>query len=182
MKIVLEKVKIYGFDPTAFKTFADGKTQYSVALIISQKQRELIDSYIYGKCEITRDEEIVFYGKNKNPIPVFDQNRNKIEKPINEVFLADVSILIDEFEKDGETIRYTKCLGIHYISPIANETPRIISKDNYVTFDEIFGESENNNQLSSNVPKDDIEQMFEAPKKQESIFEPTVPEMDDLPF
>jgi hypothetical protein len=189
MKIVLEKVKIYGFDPESFKTFTNnGKEskQYSVALYISQEQRNLIDSYIYGKCELTKDNEIVFSGKSKQPIPLFDPEKKKIEKAINKVFIADVSILIDEFtNKDGETIRYSKCLGIKFISLVENEEPRIIAKNSYETYDQIFGESEkdNKNELSANIPKDDISQMFET-KETDPITETfgEAEQIDDLPF
>jgi len=144
MKIILRGVKIYGYDPNSFKEFNnEGKTtnQYSAPLYISQADRDLIDSYIYGKCETTKDGENLFYGKNKNPISVFDTEKVKIETPINEVFIADVSILIDEFKnKDGGTIRYSKCLGIHYLSKVENEEPKIIVQEKYETYDAIFTE------------------------------------------
>lgn len=152
MKIVLEKVKIYGFDPSSFRVDSYSKKQYSVCLYISQEQKETIDMWIldsFGKSYVSenRDGDLIFYGKNKQPIPVFDQNKVKIEKPINEVFIADVSILIDVFNKIDESgneksIRYSKCLGIKYLSPVANETPRIVVQEKYETFDQIFSEEE----------------------------------------
>lgn len=147
MKLVLEKVKIYGFDPSICRVFTnDGveKRDYSVGLYISGEQKALIDSYIFDKVAITKDGEFLFYGKNKQPIPVFDIAKNRIENPINEVFMADVSILIDEFQpKDKEyPVRYSKCLGIKYLSPVANETPRIVVQEKYETFDQIFSEEE----------------------------------------
>lgn len=190
MKLILEKVKIYGFDPAIFRTFNnDGKEtkQYSVGLYISQEQRELIDSYIYGKCETTKDGEILFYGKSKQPIPVFDPEKVRIEKPINEVFLADVSILIDEFtdSKTDMQVRYSKCLGIKYVCPIANEAPRIFTQEKFETFDEIFGgENETTKAPDFSAMKNPEEigaQNAVTPSSQET-FEPTIPPIDDLPF
>lgn len=202
MKILLEKVKIYGYDPNIKDQFE----KYSVGLYISEAQRNEIDQYIYGKCATTKDGEILFYGKNKQPIPVFDQNKQKIEKPINEVFLADVSILIDEFtDKQGSQVRYSKCLGIRYVSPVANEAVRVIVQEKYETFEEIFGngnienfdidealsnmdkiieQKRNENIQSGLVKKEDYSS--EAPKlepvtTEEAIYDPTA-KPDDLPF
>ena len=192
MKILLEKVKIYGYDPNIFKTFTNNGVetkQYSVGLYISEEQKFLIDSYIYGKCETTKDGEILFYGKNKQPIPVFDQNKQKIEKPVNEVFLADVSILIDEFtDKNGEQIRYSKCLGIKYISPVAGESTRVVSQTKYETYDEIFGGNEAQNDIRPNDPAHGLikkeDYISEPPRvvvPEEQVYDPTA-NPDDLPF
>lgn len=194
MKILLEKVKIYGFDPNVFKTFTNNgfeTKQYSVGLYISEEQKFLIDSYIYGKCETTKDGEILFYGKNKQPIPVFDQNKQKIEKPVNEVFLADVSILIDEFtDKQGSQVRYSKCLGIRYVSPVANEAPRVIVQEKYETYDDIFDADKTASEIQKNDPAPGLvkkeDYASEAPKLQpvtteEAIYDPNA-KPDDLPF
>jgi hypothetical protein len=189
MKLILKSVKIYGYDPNVFRVFDNnGKEtkQYSVGLYISEEDRTLIDSYIYGKCETTRDGEILFYGKSKQMIPVFDAEKNKITKPINEVFLADVSILVDEFqEKDNEgslkfnddgtplMVRYIKCLGIKYISPVANEETRMVKKG-FETFDDIFSEDEETSELQ---PKPDI---YDAMKKPEELMQ-TASRVEDLP-
>jgi len=201
MKIVLEKVKIYGFDPESFKTFTNNGNetkQYSVALYISQEQRDLIDSYIYGKCELTKDNEIVFYGKSKQPIPLFDSEKKKIEKAINKVFIADVSILIDEFqERDKDTkelifnqdgspsmIRYSKCLGIKFISLVENEQARTSNREKYDTYDEIFGDDNSNSIQKNEIKITESEQndLMSEPPVFDSTFEPTIPEGDDLPF
>jgi len=192
MKIILRDVKIYGYDPNNFKEFEnEGKItrQYSAPLYISQADRDLIDLYIYGKCETTRDGEILFYGKNKQPIPVFDAERIKIKTPINEVFLADVSILIDEYvKKDGETNRYSKCLGIHYLSKVENEEPKIIVKEEFKTYDDIFAEDIESKPEEFGIIKkpEDIGKQPEnqpLPQTVNSIdgqpFDPTI---DDLPF
>lgn len=194
MKILLEKVKIYGYDPNIFKTFTNNGVetkQYSVGLYISEEQKFLIDSYIYGKCETTKDGEILFYGKNKQPIPVFDQNKQKIEKPVNEVFLADVSILIDEFtDKQGSQVRYSKCLGIRYVSPVANEAVRVIVHEKYETYEDIFDADKTASEIQKNDPalglvkKEDY--ASQAPKLEpvapkEAVYDPTA-EPDDLPF
>lgn len=195
MKLLLEKVKIYGFDPTTYKSFTntDENTgavteskQYNVPLYISGEQRALIDSYIYGKCETTKDGEILFYGKSKQPIPVFDQERNKIEKPITDVFLADVSLLIDEFndKKTGNPVRYSKCLGIKYLSKVENEQARIFVQEKYETFDEIFGNAENKPEIFGAVTKFetkipvDCSQPTAAPGFSPAFEPPT----NDLPF
>lgn len=187
MKILLEKVKIYGYDPNIKDQF----DKYSVGLYISQEQRNEIDQYIYGKCATTKDGEILFYGKNKQPIPVFDQNKQKIEKPVNEVFLADVSILIDEFtDKQGSQVRYSKCLGIRYVSPVANEAVRVIVHEKYETYEDIFDADKTESEIQKNdlapglVKKEDY--VSEAPKlepvaPEEAIYDPTA-KPDDLPF
>jgi hypothetical protein len=195
MKLLLEKVRIYGFDPKIFKTFDDGKKQYNVALYISEEQKKIIDSYLFNKVSETKDGEFLFYGRSKQPIPVFDPEKKKIEKPINEVFIADVSILIDEFapkpKYEGEEVtpmRYSKCLGIKYISPLANEAPRVIIQEKFETFDEIFGDAAaTQGSLFEPTKKPDL---YEAMKKPEELgkpeqagtFEPTIPIEDDLPF
>lgn len=146
MKLILKNVKIYGFDPKIFREFENGNKQYSVGLIISDEDKFKIDSYIFGKTNVNQDGENVFYGKSKTPIPVFDVEKKRIEKPINEVFLADVSILIDEFTPEGkdEPVRYSKCLGIHYIKSLEEGKVRLPQKT-YNTFDDIFNEEENEN-------------------------------------
>jgi hypothetical protein len=194
MKILLEKVKIYGYDPNVFKTFTNNGVetkQYSVGLYISEEQKFLIDSYIYGKCETTKDGEILFYGKNKQQIPVFDQNKQKIEKPVNEVFLADVSILIDEFtDKQGSQVRYSKCLGIRYVSPVANEAVRVIVHEKYETYEDIFDEDKTELEIQKNDPAPGLvkkeDYASRAPKlepvvPEETIYDPTA-KPDDLPF
>lgn len=188
MKILLEKVKIYGFDPNIKDQFE----KYSVGLYISEAQRSEIDQYIYGKCATTKDGEILFYGKNKQPIPVFDQNKQKIEKPINEVFLADVSILIDEFmdKKTDQQVRYSKCLGIRYISPVANEAVRVIVQEKYETYEDIFDADKTASEIQKNDPAPGLvkkeDYASEAPTLQpvttaEAIYDPTA-KPDDLPF
>jgi hypothetical protein len=143
MKVILKECKIYGYDNTIFKTFQNNgqeTKQYSVALYISDADKAVIDSYLYGKVTPNAEGENVFYGKSKQPIPIFDAEKVKIEKPVNEVFIADVSILIDEFVgKDGENIRYSKCLGIKYIKKIENEQPKLPAKT-YTDFDDIFAD------------------------------------------
>lgn len=147
MKIVLEKVKIKYFNPKkGNKKVFDGveSISYDVMLFISEQHKQTIDTYIYGKCETTKDGEILFYGKSKNPIPFFDQNRQRIEMAIIKPFFADVSILIDEFtdKKTGQPIRYSKCLGIKFVE-FTGEESTFKEAETYETFDEIFGDSEN---------------------------------------
>lgn len=197
---VLKNVKIYGFDPT----IKDNYGYHTVALYINEEQKNHIDSYIYGKCNMTKDGEIIFYGKNKqHPIQVLDADKNKIEKPINEVFFADVSILIDVFTPkpiDGieqEPKRYSKCLGIKYICPVANEQPKIVVQNKFETFDEIFGDDTaqpaTTPDFSAMKTKEEIasgqsQYISEPPMATQpmatdpSIFEPTVGQTDDLPF
>jgi hypothetical protein len=188
MKLILKKVKIYGFDPESFKTFTNNGNetkQYSVALYISQEQRNLIDSYIYGKCELTKDNEVVFYGKSKQPIPLFDPEKKKIEKAIYKVFIADVSILIDEFtNNDGETIRYSKCLGIKFISLVENEQARISYRKKYDIYDEIFGDDNSNSIEKNEIKITETEQndLMSEPPVFDSTFETETDEINDLPF
>lgn len=143
MKVILKDCKIYGYDSSLFKTFTNNgqeTKQYSVALYISESDKAIIDSYLYGKVTPNADGENIFYGKSKQPIPIFDAEKVKIDKPVNEVFIADVSILIDEFVgKDGENIRYSKCLGIKYIKKVENEEPKLHAKT-YTDFDDIFAD------------------------------------------
>ena len=147
MKLILKDVKIYGYDPAICRTFFnEGKEtkQYSVALYISTAQKAQIDTYLFDKVSVNADGDLIFYGKSKQPIPVFDAEKKRIEKPVNEVFLAEVSILIDEFtSKDGETIRYSKCLGIKYISKVENEEAKVfVAKKEYNDYDSIFDDEE----------------------------------------
>lgn len=142
MKVILKECKIYGYDAEIYRAFQnDGKEtkQYSVALYISDADKAVIDSFLYQKVSVNADGENIFYGKAKQPIPIFDTEKVRITKPVNEVFLADVSILIDEFEKDGENIRYSKCLGIKYLKKVENEEPKLPPKV-YTDFDDIFAD------------------------------------------
>lgn len=181
MKIILKNAKIYGFDPSIYRTFDDGGKQYSVALYISGEDKAVIDQFLFNKVADNQDGEHIFYGKNKKQIPVFDKDRNRIEKPINEVFIADVSILIDEFTpkkketdtEEPEAIRYSKCLGIKYISKVENEDVKIFKQNNYENFDEIFGEEEKEEVFSA-VIKSETE-VKEEPK-------PAITPLNDLPF
>lgn len=143
MKLILKNVKIYGYDQNIFRTFEnDGKKQYSVALYISDEDKAVIDSYLYNKVSVNQEGENVFYGKSKQIIPIFDTEKKRITEPVNEVFIADVSILIDEFTgHEGETIRYSKCIGIKYLRKVENEQPKLPAKT-YTDFDDIFGEEE----------------------------------------
>lgn len=148
MKLILKDVKIYGYDKTICRTFVnDGKEtkQYSVALYITEEDKAKIDQYLYNKVSVNQDGENIFYGKSKQPIPIFTAEKQPILEPVNEVFIAEVSILIDEFEDKatGETIRYSKCLGIKYVKKVENEEPKIfVPKKEYNDFDEIFADEE----------------------------------------
>lgn len=174
MKLILKNTKIMGFDSSICRTFVnDGKVtkQYSVAMYISEADKAEIDKYLYNKVEQNQDGEFIFYGKSKQPIPVFDAEKNRITKPLNEVFLADVSILIDEFTGGalGETIRYSKCLGIKYLQKVENEQPKMQPKV-YEDFDDIFSDEE-----EIKLPESDI-------KPETSSSEKVAPEINDLPF
>lgn len=148
MKLILKDVKIYGYDKTICRTFFnDGKEtkQYSVALYINDEQKAQIDSYLYDKVMVNVDGDFIFYGKSKQPIPIFDVEKKHIEQPVNEVFVADVSILIDEFtdKSSGEIIRYSKCLGIKYIKKVENEEPKMfVPKKEYNDFEDIFADED----------------------------------------
>jgi hypothetical protein len=145
MKVILKNVKIFGFDSNIFRnnSFAGKESKdYSVALYVTDDDKAVIDSYLYGKVSVNAEGENIFYGKSKQPIPVFDQEKNRVPSPINEVFLADVSILIDEFQPaDGDAIRYSKCLGIKYLKKVENEQPKLPVKT-FDTFDDIFADEE----------------------------------------
>lgn len=143
MKVILKDCKIYGYDAEIFRAFINnGKEtkQYSVALYISDADKAVIDSFLYQKVSVNADGDNIFYGKAKQPIPIFDSEKVRITKPVNEVFLADVSILIDEFvDGNGENVRYSKCLGIKYIKKVENEEPKLPAKV-YTDFDDIFAD------------------------------------------
>lgn len=156
MKLILKNVKIYGFDPESYRTFDnDGKSvkQYQVPLYISEDDKNLIDGYIFGKTSKNDKDEFVFYGKAKTPIPFFDADGKKKAEVVNEVFIADVSILIDEFadQKTGEPVRYSKCLGIRYISKVENEAPKMPQKT-YDTYADIFGGEDSIEASSASKP------------------------------
>lgn len=170
LKITLKDVKIYGLDPTIYKTFEnDGKPtkQYLVPLYISESDKNVIDSYLYGKVSKNADGEFLFYGKSKIEIPVFNLQKERIKEPINEVFIADVALLIDEFVNNvGENVRYSKCLAIKYKSKVENEKPKIQEKplENYEDF---FGD-----ETEIKLPESDIKPEAKEPEK----------ELNDLPF
>jgi len=192
MKLILRNVKIYGFDPTSYRNSEyDGKTskQYNVPLYISENDKNLIDSYIFGKTSKNEKDEFVFYGTSKTPIPFFDETGKKTSKIINEVFLADVSILIDEFQKKNKSgelefeedgspriVRYSKCLGIRYISKIENEAPKIPPKS-YDTYEDIFGGEDV-------IQSDSVKKPIFKEVKNNLIedVEPEESKPDDLPF
>ena len=148
MKLILKDVKIYGYDKSICRTFNnDGKEtkQYSVACYITDEDKAKIDTYLYNKVSTNQDGEHIFYGKSKQPIPIFTAEKQPISEPVNEVFIAEVSILIDEFEDKatGDTVRYSKCLGIKYIKKIENEEPKIfVPQRQYTKFDDIFADEE----------------------------------------
>jgi hypothetical protein len=189
MKLILKNCKIYGYDPNNFRVFDnDGKEtkQYSVPLYVSDEDRDLLDSYIYGKVDNNADGEHIFYGKNKMPIPIFDPEKNKITDQINKVFIADVSILVDEFEdkKTGQNVRYSRCLGIKITSYIETEQPKITTSQP-TTFDEIFGgetESAKPVDFSAMKTKEEIGQPSAVTPSSPETFQPTQPPIDDLPF
>ena len=148
MKLILKDVKIYGYDKSICRTFVnDGKEtkQYSVACYITDEDKVKIDTYLYNKVTQNQDGEHIFYGKSKQPIPIFTAEKQPILDPVNEVFIAEVSILIDVFDDKatGDTVRYSKCLGIKYIKKVENEEPKIfVPKKEYNDFDDIFADEE----------------------------------------
>lgn len=185
LKLTLRGVKIYGFDPTIYKIFDnDGKQskQYSVMLSISLQDKETINSYLFNKVSETQDGEFIFYGKSKTEIPVFNsETKERIKEPINEVFLADVVILIDEFTpENGDTLRYSKCLAIKYLSKIENEKPKIQAKplENYEDF---FDDGEVIDVVPEPVvaPQPTPQPQGLQPLPKDSI---ATPNPDDLPF
>ena len=189
MKIILRKVKIYGFDPKICRNFDNGGKiikQYSIPLYVSEEDKKLIDTYLFDKVSKTQDGDFIFYGKSKQPIPVFDQEKKRIEAPINKVFIADVSILIDEFTpkneygEELEPVRYSRCLGIHYISDIENEKPKIQSKEPE-TFDEIFGGEGEHQHVTAKV--EPTQPMYYTPPTYNTTLPvPSEVTNDDLPF
>lgn len=184
MKLILKDVKIYGYDKSICRTFVnEGKEtkQYSVALYISEEQKAQIDTWIFDKVLTNQDGDFIFYGKSKQPIPIFDTEAKHIVEPVNEVFLADVSILIDEFtdKATGETIRYSKCLGIKYISKVENEEAKVfVAKKEYNTFDDIFSDEEEINLPATPTAASDKVNPLELDPLNVAATDGT----DDLPF
>jgi hypothetical protein len=188
MKIVLEKVKIKYFDPKkANKRVYNGSemVNYDVMLFISEEQKRLIDEYIYGKCELTKDDEILFYGRSKNPIPFFDQNRQKVENAITKPFFADASILIDEFadKNTGLPVRYSKCLGVKFLE-FTGEASTFRESETYETFDEIFGDAENKGvgSFEALAKKDNQLPVDCSSDSSAPTYNPIPPIENDLPF
>ena len=140
MKLILKDVKIYGYD----KNIKDAYGKFGTALYITDEDKSKIDQYLYNKVSTNQDGDFIFYGKSKQPIPIFTADKQPILEPVNEVFIAEVSILIDEFEgKDGENIRYSKALGIKYIKKVENEEVKVfVPKKEYNEFDDIFADEE----------------------------------------
>jgi len=178
---VFDNVKIYGYDPNHEP---DQYGYYSVTLYISQEQKDFINDFVYGKCDINKDGEIIYRAKSKKQIPLFDSLKNEIKTGVD-TFMANVSLLFDEFTNDkDETIRYIKPLAIKYIFLVPNEAVRIYVKEEFKSYDDCFPEE-------SNEPKTQPD--FSAMQKPGEIgqavtpsaastFEPTIPPMDDLPF
>lgn len=188
MKIVLEKVKIKYFDPKkANKRVYNGSeiVNYDVMLFISEEQKRLIDEYIYGKCELTKDDEILFYGRSKNPIPFFDQNKQKVENAITKPFFADVSILIDEFadKNTGIPVRYSKCLGVKFLE-FTGEASTFRETETYETFDEIFGDtgSKGVGSIEALIKKEDQLPVNVSGALSDPVYNPIPPIENDLPF
>ena len=185
LKLTLKGAKIYGFDPTIYKTFEnDGKStkQYSVMLAISLQDKQTIDSYLFNKVSENQDGEFIFYGKSKAEIPVFNAaTKERIKEPINEVFLADVVILIDEFTpENGETLRYSKCMAIKYLSKVENEKPKIQAKplENYEDFFD-DGEVIEVEPAPAQTPQQTPQQQGLQPLPKDNLADPQI---DDLPF
>ena len=186
MKLILKDVKIYGYDKSICRTFNnDGKEtkQYSVACYITEEDKAKIDTYLYDKVSTNNDGEHIFYGKSKQPIPIFTAEKEPILEPVNEVFIAEVSILIDEFEDKAkcETVRYSKCLGIKYISKVENEEPKIfVPIKEYNTFDDIFADEE-----ELTIPATQVQQAATgapAPLQTDPMNVNAGDAGDDLPF
>ena len=184
MKLILKDVKIYGYDKSICRTFNnDGKEtkQYSVACYITDEDKAKIDTYLYNKVSTNQDGEHIFYGKSKQPIPIFTAEKEPILEPVNEVFIAEVSILMDEFEDKAknEMVRYSKCLGIKYIKKIENEEPKIfIPIKEYNDFDSIFEDEEELTIPAIQVQQDAIV----APLQPDPMNVNAGNAGDDLPF
>ena len=186
MKLILKDVKIYGYDKSICRTFPnDGKEtkQYSVACYITEEDKEKIDTYLYNKVSTNQEGDHIFYGKSKQPIPIFTAEKQPILEPVNEVFIAEVSILIDEFEDKAknEMVRYSKCLGIKYISKVENEEPKIfVPIKEYNTFDDIFADEE-----ELTIPATQVQQsatVAPAPLEPDPMNVNDSNAGDDLPF
>lgn len=145
LKLTLKGAKIYGFDPNIKDKYGKFGTQVS----ISEADKIQIENYLFGKVKENQDGEHLFDAKSRSEIFVFNKEKQPIKEPINEVFFADISILIDEFqskdennelefESDGspKMVRYSKCLAIKYLSKVENEKPKIQAKplENYEDF------------------------------------------------
>ena len=173
-----ENVKIFGFDPNQDP---DQYGRYSVALYISQEQRDFIDSYIYGKCELTKDNEIIYIARSKKPILFYDNKGNEIKEAYNQnAFIADVSLFFDTFINDkDETISYIKPIMIRFISKIENIKAKIFVKNEFSYSDCFESEDEKNEIKITETEQNDL---MSEPPVFDSTFEPTIPEGDDLPF
>ena len=93
--------------------------------------------------------------------------------------MADVSILIDEFTGGplGETIRYSKCLGIKYLQKVEGEQPKMQQKV-YEDFDDIFSDEE-----EIKLPESDIKPEVSANEVNSGYSVDGEPkELNDLPF
>jgi len=173
-----ENVKIYGFDPNSEP---DQFGRYSAALYISQEQKEFIDSFVFGKCEVTKDNEIIYQARSKKPILFYDKDKNKITEAYTEgAFIADVSLLFDSFAKDdGEIINYIKPIMIRFVSKIENTKVRIFVKEEF-SYEDCFESDGENKGL---ITKEEMNAASEPPATDpitENFGE--APSIDDSPF
>lgn len=183
MKIILDRVKIKYYNPSKGReSVYNGQTtvNYDVAIFVRPEHKTLIDTYLFKKCEPTKDGELLFYGRSKQPIPIFDQGRKKIEGVMTCPFWADVSVLIDDFKKENsDPIRYSKCLGIKFLE-YTGEPSVIQQTEKFETYDEIFGTEAN--EIASEPPQNFAGLVTKIEMQQPAFYQSTQPEGNDLPF
>ena len=150
LRFTLKNVKVLGFDPSIKNKYG----KFSALSNISDEDADKINSFIFGKVAKNQDGENVFYLDSRTEIFIFDENKKRITEPINHTFLANASVLIDEFQSKDENknleynddgtpkiIRYIKTEAIKYISEIKGEATKMVqrARDNY---DDFFADEE----------------------------------------
>jgi hypothetical protein len=150
MKVTLKEVKfIMGFDSKLKDKFG----KFSHMTVVSDEAKELMGTYMYNQVKTNAQGENIFYVRASQEFLAFDKDKKVIAAPINEVFLADVRIEINEFqskndgvlefESDGspKMVRFYKCIGIEYIKKVENEDQKVAKKfDDPTDYDSIWAD------------------------------------------
>ena len=186
MKLILKDVKIYGYDPSkecnkAEKISKNGKpfNVYSLRVKITEKDKNIIDQYLYNKVDVNAEGEFLFWlNKPFDPIPLFDSENKLSKEPINDTFIANVSLELEDKEHNGEIKRFCECKGIKFIKKSESETGSIIIQKREEKYEDIFPDEE-----EITIPATQVQQAATvAPLEPDPMNVDAGNAGDDLPF